>query len=313
MPVHTDFNGDGRDDILWQNFNASLVTNWLGQPDGSFVPNDVAGLDPWAPGYFAGSGDFNGDGLTDTLWRNFNGLYLSLTLPGGDFDFNSGAGYVPKSVYGWSIVGTGDFDADGQDDILLRNWSDGWLVQWLAELNYQFSDNTAATTWLHPAWRVVTADDFDNDGRGDVLLRHDDGWLVEWIGQANGSFAANNAATSWIHPTWDVEGTGDFNGDGNVDVLLRHDDGWLVEWLRQDDGTFSENAAANRWLHPAWHLVGVGDYDGDGHHDLLLRHTNGTVTEWLAQGDGTFVDNGAVAAYLVGVNWETPWPSFWTF
>ena len=31
-----DFNGDGRDDILWRN-DTGAVTNWLGQANGGFV------------------------------------------------------------------------------------------------------------------------------------------------------------------------------------------------------------------------------------------------------------------------------------
>jgi hypothetical protein len=34
-----DYNGDGRDDILWQSSSTGQVTNWLGQPDGGFGGN----------------------------------------------------------------------------------------------------------------------------------------------------------------------------------------------------------------------------------------------------------------------------------
>ncbi len=37
----TDFNGDGRDDVLWRNDNGA-VTNWLAQADGSFASNSDA-------------------------------------------------------------------------------------------------------------------------------------------------------------------------------------------------------------------------------------------------------------------------------
>ena len=33
-----DFNGDGRDDILWRNDSGALI-NWLGTPAGGFTPN----------------------------------------------------------------------------------------------------------------------------------------------------------------------------------------------------------------------------------------------------------------------------------
>jgi hypothetical protein len=36
-----DYNGDGRDDILWRNSNG-IVTDWLANANGSFTPNDTA-------------------------------------------------------------------------------------------------------------------------------------------------------------------------------------------------------------------------------------------------------------------------------
>jgi FG-GAP repeat len=41
-----DFNGDGRDDILWRNDSGDL-TNWLGQADGGFANN--ANASTWVP------------------------------------------------------------------------------------------------------------------------------------------------------------------------------------------------------------------------------------------------------------------------
>ena len=87
MPT-TDLDGDGRDDIIWRNLDTGVVTNWLGQPNGGFIYNAASGDDPWAAGDFVGVGDFNGDGRSDTLWRNDVGeLYLATTEPGGAFHF----------------------------------------------------------------------------------------------------------------------------------------------------------------------------------------------------------------------------------
>ena len=36
-----DFNGDGRDDVLWRNDNGALA-EWLGQPNGGFAGNAAA-------------------------------------------------------------------------------------------------------------------------------------------------------------------------------------------------------------------------------------------------------------------------------
>ena len=68
-----DFNGDGRSDVLWRNDNGA-VTNWLGQDSGRFADNGAnAYVNVPGSWYIAGTGDFNGDGRDDVLWRNDTG------------------------------------------------------------------------------------------------------------------------------------------------------------------------------------------------------------------------------------------------
>ncbi len=68
--------------------------------------------------------------------------------------------------------------------------------------------------------------DFNGDGRSDILWRHDDGLTIDWLGQANGGFADNYSNSVINIPTeWQVDGLGDFNGDGRDDILWRHDNG----------------------------------------------------------------------------------------
>ena len=141
--------------------------------------------------------------------------------------------------------------------------------------------------------------DFNGDGRSDVLLRHDNGWMTEWLGQLNGSFSDNGGVAGiWTHPDWQVAAMGDFNGDTRDDLLLRHSDGTVTERLGQANGSFVANGAANTWLHPAWEVAMSGDFNGDSRDDLLLRHSDGTIVEWLGQANGSFAGNGAATAWL---------------
>ncbi|HEV2043409.1 MAG TPA: M10 family metallopeptidase C-terminal domain-containing protein, partial [Sphingomicrobium sp.] len=74
--------------------------------------------------------------------------------------------------------------------------------------------------------------DFNGDGRSDILWRNVDGQLSNWLGQANGGFVQNNANAATVVPiAWAVAGTGDFNGDGRDDILWRNTDGTLSNWL----------------------------------------------------------------------------------
>ena len=63
----SDFNGDGKSDILWDNGAGS---RWAYTMNGALVQSSTA-MPGAAPGWvLAGIGDFNGDGKADLLWKN---------------------------------------------------------------------------------------------------------------------------------------------------------------------------------------------------------------------------------------------------
>src|SRR5438552_6963626 len=72
----------------------------------------------------AGSGDFDGDGHSDILWRNTltgeNAIWL---MNGSSVSSQSFIQAVPDR--NWTTVKIGDFDGDGKADILWRNKSNG--------------------------------------------------------------------------------------------------------------------------------------------------------------------------------------------
>ena len=68
-----------------------------------------------------GTGDFNGDGKPDIVWRNtVTGANAIWYMGGGDASAESSdLPALPNPDY--AIVGTGDFNGDGKPDILWRN------------------------------------------------------------------------------------------------------------------------------------------------------------------------------------------------
>jgi Ca2+-binding RTX toxin-like protein len=201
-----DFNGDGRDDILWRNQNGQMV-DWLGTASGGFADNGANSFNSVATSWsVAGIGDFNGDGRDDILWRNQNGQMVDWlgTASGGFAD--NGANSFHSVATSWSVAGIGDFNGDGRDDILWRHDS-GQLIDWLGTANGGFADNGANSFYSVPTdWQVSSIGDFNGDGRDDILWRHSSGQLIDWLGTANGGFADNGANSFYSVPTdWQVQ------------------------------------------------------------------------------------------------------------
>ena len=81
---------------------------------------------------------------------------------------------------------------------------------------------------LDASWHFQDTGDFANDGRADVLWRHDNGQVVLWT--MNGNQIVANQAVATIGNDWHNEGAGDFDGDGRSDVLWRNDNGQVALW-----------------------------------------------------------------------------------
>ena len=139
------------------------------------------------------------------------------------------------------MVGTGDFDGDGDSDILLRNndfpgpegsgagrpttvlfLQDGAVA---SQANWGFSPVGGGVKGIA---------DFDGDGTSDVLWRDENGRLKLWYWGVSGNVDVswrNEAGAVGTGPEWDVKAVGDFDGDGYPDIAWRHDNGQVVIWL----------------------------------------------------------------------------------
>lgn len=264
----SDFNGDGRDDVLWLHDQplpyALPAMQWLSRQDGTFAFNADA-VYPIISGWLAvGTGDFNGDGFDDILWQHLGRTLTNwLGQAGGTFFSNHDAFFDRLNTL--RVVGTGDFNDDSLDDLLLRN--DEGDVGYSKAAAGGIFDGLDVSYGLPLNWNVLGTGDFDADGHDDVLLRHDSGLITEWLGGANGTFFSNHAvATYALDTAWEVQGIGDFNGDGFDDVLLRHANGTVTEWLANgasEDGAFTWNSAAVYALPLTWHIQPDPNAPGD--------------------------------------------------
>lgn len=260
-----DFNGDGNSDILWIN-DGFQMSNWLGTQDtGAFAVNDANALTSYEGDYFAGSGDFDGDGYDDLLWWDY--WYSVSTWSGtetGGFVKNP-ASPITTNSGDWIPFGVGDFNGDGLDDILWQNLGIDAVSNWLSTGDGGFTVNDANAFHQVPDhWLVIGVGDFNGDGYDDILWYHsqdlpgDDppALLSNWLGTETGGFIVNDANALVVVPQgWFVAGVGDYDGDGRSDVLWRNEGGAVSNWLGTETGGWVINdAAAYAQVETSWQI-----------------------------------------------------------
>jgi hypothetical protein len=131
--------------------------------------------------------------------------------------------------------------------------------------------------------------DFDGDGWGDLLWRHElTGELVVWL--MNGTVQAglgHLTPPAVADALWQIRGIADFDGNGTMDILWHHQGtGELYVWsmngtVQTGGGYLTPRAVADT----LWQIRGVADFDGNGTVDILWHdQISGGLYVWLMDG-----------------------------
>ncbi len=238
------------------------------------------------------SGDFNGDGTSDVIWRNADSQTAIWFMNGRTA---SGALTTQQLTSDWHIEATGDFNGDGKTDILWRNSNTFHTAVWL--MNGTTASGAETTQQLGPDWHVLGTGDFNGDGKADILWRNSNGQTAIWSSTGNGFDGA--VTTQQLGSDWHVQAIGDFNGDGRSDLLWRNDNGQTALWSM--NGTNASGALTTQQLGLDWHIIGTGDFNGDGRTDVLWRNDDGSLAIWMMNGTQA---SGALTQQQVGLDWR---------
>jgi hypothetical protein len=99
--------------------------------------------------HFVASGDFNGDGRSDILWRDDAGVTVLREMDGPTIIGNSSLGTAPTSQH---VADVGDYTGDLQADIL---WRDDAGVVRLWEMSGPAVVNDTVINTISTRWEIV--------------------------------------------------------------------------------------------------------------------------------------------------------------
>src|SRR5712672_1695219 len=240
------------------------------------------------------SGDFDGDGFLDLVTINggaiSTGPTISTLLGKGDGTFEAHADTPIPGGLGPGIVAAGDFNGDGNLDLVMTDPSGISIL--LGNDNRTFGISASYNTGNLPVF--VAVGDFNGDGKLDlavsdvmantisILLGNGDGTFQSPVDYSAGPFPENILVA-------------DFNHDGKADLAVLDNNSNVSIYLGNGDGTFKTKVdypagTANTAL-------STGDFNGDGIPDLAASDSlcpaspcpaNGSVNVFLGNGDGTF-------------------------
>jgi len=262
---------------------------------------------------------FNGDNLTDILWRNYSGeganrLWITSGITLSDPD--SISTQLPSTAIKRIFLGILDNDPDGNginDELVYsrmvpeieRMMNDNSKVaeivmsaqaqpgnsiekqmNALLDLFESQTISVPTTQTIQPIsdldWKMEGTGDFNTDGKLDIILRnYSSGKNLIWMMNGN-SLLRNEVLPYTANLNWKMIGGGDFDGDGKADILWRnYENGKNIIWI-MDGLTFKYGVYIPTVADLDWEMGGVGDMNGDGKMDICWRHkTTGANKIWI--------------------------------
>lgn len=298
-----DFNNDNKSDLLWRNPKEGRTIVWL--LDGVNVTQaaelPLVSERAWHP---VGVGDLTGDGNDDILWRNqWSGATTVWQMNGTTLTSNQGLSASVTDV-NWQVGDVADFNNDLKSDIVWRNTLTGANVLWQMN-NLQVAASTNLPTVLDRNWRIAgmddlqgttKRDDFNNDGRADIVWRNANGSGVIWLMSSATAVGSVVSIPTVASNDWTITSVGDLNRDNKPDLLWRNiATGQNVLWLM--NGTALAGPVTLPNVATNWFVFAIADANNDGINDIYWRSTiDGAISVWLL--DGTPADETLVTGTL---------------
>jgi hypothetical protein len=278
-----DLNGDSFPDVASANAAVSVSLN-AGNGSLLAVPESAPLAGPNTSNQPAiAQGDWNHDGSDDFAWVTGNQITVIESVAGGRLRQTETliiGGSNPQPY----AVGDGDFDGDGNLDLVVSEYSDILIFAGNGDGTF------AAPQGVFSSYNLgfLTVADFNGDGKPDVAFTQGccgSQFLVVLLGNGDGTFQSPVQTPVGFDSTSFLPA--DFNGDGRADLAVTSQNGVFV-FVSNGDGTFQPPAAVvsnPNCCFTFW--IATGDF-GSGALDLLIADGSTHVSLYSGNGDGTF-------------------------
>ena len=254
----TDFDGNGKSDLVFQNTAQGTAGDVLLWND--FARSNERVLRSVKTVWEVQTvGDLDGDGLGDLVWR-----YVVADSPdtGVSYIWFSGRDQVAEvrkrggAPLTWRLLGAMDINGDKAADMLYID-AQGRMRVLMATANRSCANLTAGM--VPSGYTAIKFGDFTGSKRGDVLLRNMSSGQMGLMALSavgltmppstanpndpNASCTATTlSATNTSIPlpsadaSWEFYGSGDFDGDGIDDIVWKRPSGQLTLWRMKANG-----------------------------------------------------------------------------
>jgi hypothetical protein len=314
-----DFDGDKVTDILWRQVGGASQEQsiWLMNADNTVKQksqlrysaadpiNALSGLpagSPWkTPTEIAviGAKDIDGDGKDDLIWRNTTASksYIYFWKMDGVTNLFDKA-FIVDFLVGQTVVGFGDFNGDGKQDVVYRANAAGpdgkntigiWLMEGVNPGGTIQVGSIAATGKLAGIKNVNAtvggsannpgADRYDDFVWFDSATGQASTWLMEGTpyNPTTGSTVNIKLAANLGSPLpggFFAAGLADVTGDGNADILFRNEAGANLSVFALEGANVKASQVVSTVQGPQWYIAGLADFNNDGAVDILWRNRN---------------------------------------
>ena len=212
-----------------------------------------------------------------------------------------GATQQSDTYAGWKVIGSGDFNLDGQADVLWNEPTKNATAVWLMHGTHLLAAGPVIPGPAGEGWSPLTPAELNFDGMNDVPWSNSGtGTMAVSLMTGTHLLAPGPVIPGPIGAGWSAVTAADFNFDGAADMLWYNTAGHaMAVWLMSGTHLFVPGPTLPTPAGDGWVVTTAADFNLDGQADVLWNNpVTNTVAVWLMRG-----------THLLAAGPEIPGPS----